>query len=373
MTTKVLWLTKGLGRGGAEALLVSTAAALARSDGWDIQAAYCLAYKNAMVAELEAARVTVHALGAPADRGIEWVGRLRRLLAREDFAIVHTHAPVPAAAVRLLVPRRTLLVHTEHNMWTRYRTPTRIANALTFGRNDAVIAVSQGVARSIRPVNWPGRTSPRAEVLIHGVDLSKPRPTRSDRVEALRRLGLPPEAQVVGTVGNLTPKKDHATMLQAFKRVADVLPAARLVIIGTGPLADELEAKAAHLSIADKVLFTGMRNDVPQVLPAFDVFVLTSLFEGLSIALVEAFAAEVPAVATAVGGVPEVVRPGLDGYLVPPRDPQRTAAKLIAILRDPIERDRLGRSAREGSARFDITRAAGRTEQIYRELLGGRP
>ncbi|WP_157875754.1 glycosyltransferase, partial [Streptacidiphilus griseoplanus] len=162
--TRVLWLAKGLGRGGAEQLLVNCARQLDR-DRYEVDVAYVLPWKDALVPALEAAGARVHCLGGtpgtPGRPDPRWPLRLRRLAVERGYALVHTHMPVPAVAARLLVRgpglRRVRLVHTEHNMWERYRTATRWANAATYGRNDAVIAVSQAVADTVTrrgPGGW---------------------------------------------------------------------------------------------------------------------------------------------------------------------------------------------------------------------------
>ncbi len=169
---KVLWLTKGLGRGGAERLLVDTAARLQRN-GVDVEVAYVLPFKDAFVPDLQARGVPVHCLGTRRLSDLRWLARLRALLTAGRYDIVHTHAPAVAAGARLVAPRSSVLVHTEHNVWDRYRLPTRWANLVTFPRNRAVIAVSHGVEASIHRPRWvPARRWPPVEVVIHGVEHS---------------------------------------------------------------------------------------------------------------------------------------------------------------------------------------------------------
>lgn len=358
---RVLWLTKGLGWGGAERLLAACARHASR-DRWEIEVAYVLPWKSGLVPEIESLGVPVHCLGQERPRGA-WPVRLRRLIAVRDYAIVHTHAPVPAVAARLLGGGRARLVHTEHNMWPRYRPTTRWANALTYRRNDAVIAVSKAVAGTIRP---PGRgIQVPLTVVIHGIE--HPVPTLSRRV-ARSRLGLPEDGLVVGTVGNLTPKKDHRTLLDTVA----VLPEASrptLVIVGTGPMDRELRAHARSLGIADSVIFAGLRQDVTEILPAFDVFVLSSRHEGLPLALVEAMAAGVPVVATEVGGIPEIVTDGVEGVLVRPGAPHELAAVLAGLLADAEARGRLAATGHERARTLDIATAQRQIEDVYAAVL----
>ena len=351
---KVLWLTKGLGRGGAEMLLVSLARAMDRSR-IDIEVGYRLPHKTALVDALEEAGVRTHCL---AESGAHWTSGLRRLLTEGAYDIVHTHAPLIGSAARLLAPRGTVLLHTEHNTWNRYHVATRAVNAMTIGRNRRVWAVSDEVARSIRvPVAW--RPTP-VEVMLHGVDLDTVRHGPTARIIARARLGARDDDFVYGTVGNLAAKKDQGTMLRAFAVVRGMQPNARLVVVGTGPREQELRRLAHDLGIGDAVQFLGMRDDVPDLLPGFDTFVLSSLHEGLSIALVEALAAGVPIVATRVGGIPELVTHGEYGLLVPPADPAALASAMVWLARDPAVRGRLSTAGPVRAAAFGIQPAADR-------------
>ena len=361
---KVLWLTKGLGRGGAEMLLVSLARAMDRSR-IDIEVAYRLPQKTALVESLENAGVPTHCLAQP---GTHWSVQLRRLLTRRRYDIVHTHAPLVGAAARTLAPRGVILLHTEHNTWDRYHPATRWVNGATMGRNTRVWAVSDEVARSIRvPVSW--RPTP-VEVMLHGVDLKTVRRGEEARANARERLGVEEGHFLFGTVGNLAAKKDQGTMLRAFAEALWALPAARLVVVGTGPRERELRLLADRLGVGHALEFLGMRDDVPELLPGFDTFVLSSLHEGLSIALVEALAAGVPVVATRVGGIPELIIHGEYGLLVPPRDAGSLAAAMVGLARDEPTRSRLAASGPLRAADFSIQAAADRLTSHY--LVLGR-
>ncbi|GJF32009.1 glycosyl transferase family 1 [Kitasatospora sp. NE20-6] len=357
---RVLWLAKGLGRGGAEQLLLNCARH-ADSARYEIEVAYVLPYKDALVPALEAAGIRVHLLGGPP--GALWPLRLRRLIAERRYDLVHSHMPIPAVAARLVAFGRHAprLVHTEHNVWERYRTPTRWANALTYRRNDAVVAVSHAVAATI------GRRRPGDDwvtVVHHGPDLGGAPGGPAARAAAREALGLPQDALVVGTVGNLTPKKDQAGLLDAFARLRLDHPSAALVLIGAGPLEAELRAAAG-----EGVVFAGSRADVPALLPAFDVFTLSSRQEGLPVALMEAMTSGLPSVVTRVGGMPEVLADDEHGLLVPPGDPAALAAALGRLAADPGLRERLGTAARERSRGFDVAGAQRTIEQVYARVL----
>jgi glycosyltransferase involved in cell wall biosynthesis len=210
---------------------------------------------------------------------------------------------------------------------------------------------------------------PPLETLYHGLDPNGPATWGSSN-GVRQELGLPEDALVVGTVGSLTPKKDHHTLLRAAARAARSVPGLRVVVVGQGPLEDDLRAAAGDLGIGEAVLFTGHREDARRLLGAFDVFALPSLHEGLPISLLEAMARARPVVASRAGGMPEVVTDGRDGLLVPVGDAPALGDALVRLLRNPGLRERLGRAARRRAGEFDIRTAVRRQEEVYGKLLG---
>lgn len=369
---RVLLLTKGLGLGGSERLLTLTAARLDR-ERFDVEVAYLLPWKDELVEDLHEAGIPVHCLAAGHTFDPRWVARLGRLLEGGDYDLLHTHSPVPAAAARLLADRGTAVVHTEHNVWDRYVPLTRVANAATYGRNDHVIAVSEGVAGSVRRPRWmPWLRLPEIETLHHGIDRSdRPRGPEARR-EARRRMGVAQDRPLIGTVANFTPKKDHPSLVAAIDLVRRRVPEVMAVLIGSGPEERHVREQVADRGLDRNVSFLGTRHDVPRLLPGLDLFVLSSRYEGLAIALLEALAAGVPCVATRVGGIPEAVEHGTHGLLVPPSDPAALAGAVRELLDDPPRRARMGWEGREHlETRFSIERATRRIEKVYERVLGG--
>jgi glycosyltransferase involved in cell wall biosynthesis len=366
---RILWLTKGLGRGGAERLLVSAAKRLDRSH-FELEVAYLLPWKDALVRDLERLSVRVHCLGGSRTLDARWIPRLRRLVRRGRFDLVHTHMPFVALGARTISSRRARIVHTEHNTWEHHRPPTRWINRLTYSRNAAVIAVSHAVAASIRP-GLVASTWPPVHVIYHGAELSAlSSSTPEARAKARVNLGLPDSAPVVGSVGNFTPKKDYRTLLEATARVALQHHGLMLVLVGSGPLEHELCEVAQSLGLLERVVFAGSRDDVEDLLPAFDVFALSSRNEGLPISLLEAMAAGVPSVATSVGGVPEVVTDGHDGLLAPAGDAAVLADAISRLLGAPDLRHAVAARGAQTARRFDVTEAVRGIEDVYRDVLG---
>jgi glycosyltransferase involved in cell wall biosynthesis len=361
----VLIVIKGLGRGGAEQLLLSGVPYL-DTGRYRYQFAYLLPWKDSLVPELTGAGFAVHCLDGA--RGVGWAGRLRSLIRREGVGLVHVHSPVAAAGARAVAGRGTRVVYTEHNLWDRYHPATRAANLVTFPRNDHVFAVSETVRTSIR---YPGPLRrlpmPPVETLHHGLDPAALATPADDGVRA--ELGIPEDAPVVGTVANFKAAKDHATLLRAAVQVRQAVPSVRFVLVGQGPLEAETRRLAGQLGLDETVVFAGFRTDAARLMDAFDAFALSSTYEGLPIALIEAMAAGCPAVATRVGGVPEVVADGVHGVLVPPRDPAALAAGLVRLLGDHSLRSGMGAAAAGRARDFDIRKAVRRMEQVYAQLL----
>jgi len=367
---RVLWLTKGLGPGGAERLLVSSAA-VADRERFDLRAAYLLPWKDHLVGDLVALGVPTVCLDGPREGDPRWIPRLRGLVRADRIDVVHVHSPLVAAfarpALRALRPGdRPALMGTEHNLWSSHHPATRWANRLTLPLEDATIAVSEEVRHSMPP-----RLAGRTEVVIHGVDVDAIAERRGEREAARAELGVPADQLLVATVANLRAQKDYPTMLQAARRMVDAGQAVHFVSVGQGPLAEALEAERNRLGLGERFRFLGYRPDPVRVLVAADVFCLSSRFEGLPIAMLEAMAAGLPVVVAAVGGIQAVVTDGREGLLVPPGDPAALAAAL-GTLRDPGLRSRLAAAAADRVQAFGIRRAVRRQQEIYERLAADR-
>ena len=365
----VLWIAKGMGRGGIEQFLVRAAPHFDNTR-FRLHLAYVLSWKDALVPDLERHGVQVHSLGADRSLDPRWVYKLRSLVRSHNFVLIHTHMPLPAVATRVNVGRASAVLHTEHNLWEAYRPLTYWANALSYGRNRYVFAVSDAVARSIRRPRLLPRwlSMPEVEVLAHGID-ELVGETKDAHSRAREVLGLRDDELVIGTVGSLTPKKDQATLIDAAALLAPKHPSLRVVIVGGGRLEAQLASNVRRLGLEKTISMVGCRDDVLQILPAFDVFALSSRYEGLPLALVEAAATGLPCVATSVGGVSEVVEDGETGLLVPPADADALAGALDKLLRDPELRSKMGERATARAGRWNIVAAVERIQRVYDEVL----
>jgi glycosyltransferase involved in cell wall biosynthesis len=361
---RVLWLVKGLGPGGAERLLC-TAAQVRDRMRLHYEVAYLLPAKDHLVPVLGEAGVPVHCLHGGRPESASWTVRLRRLLVAEPFDVLHVHSPMVAALARTVVPTlpkrvRPRLLYTEHNSWPSYAPVTRLLNAATYPMDEAQFAVSQEVWSSV-----PHRLRGRLEVVVHGIDLPATRALRAERDEVRRELGVPAGTTVVGTVANYRREKAYPDLLAAARTVLDRRPDVLFVAVGQGPLADEIAAEHRRLGLGDRFRLLGYRPDAVRVLAGCDLFALSSHFEGLPVALMEALAVGLPVVSTAVGGIPDAVTAGEQGLLVPPGRPDQLAAAIVTLVADPEARARMSAAALDRAGDFDARRATRHVESVY--------
>jgi len=359
----VLVLIKGLGIGGAERL-ISEGARFWDRETFDYAVAYVLPWKDQLVADLERRDVPVRRIGD--ERGRHAFGGLRSLLGEFRPDVVHAHLPFTGILARL-ASGHARVVYTEHNLPSSYRQPTRLVNRLTYGRNAAVIAVSDQVAEGL--ARYPG---PRPLVIPNGVFVS-PAPDARRRIR--EELGIAEEAPLVVHVGNIRPWKGHRTLIRATAELVRMVPDVVVVSVGVekndGDLA-ALEEERDAAGVGKALRFLGRRADAIDVIAAGDVLVNPSDVEGLPLVVLEAMMLGTPVVATAVGGVPTVIEDGQSGRLVAPGRPDELAAALRDVLTDRAGAAVMAEKAKELVEReHGLERMVGRVEEVYREVLDG--
>lgn len=297
---------------------------------------------------------------------------VRHLLTGTRASLLHTHMAKAGTVGRVAagtVRPRPARVHTFHgHVLDGYFRPTverafiAVERALA-RRTDVLIAVSTEIRDQLLALDI-GRPD-QYRVVPLGLDLTRHAAVAGPTGWLRSRLGVGPDVPLAASVGRLVPIKDHGTLLKAWTRVPD----AHLAIVGDGERRAELEELTRALGLADRVHFTGWVFDVPAVMADIDVAVLTSRNEGTPVALIEAAACGRPAVATAVGGVPSVVRDGETGLLVPPGDPTAFAAAVTVLLADDDRRRRMGDAARAVADGFTADRLVADIRALYAELL----
>ncbi|HXG40342.1 MAG TPA: glycosyltransferase [Candidatus Limnocylindrales bacterium] len=298
------------------------------------------------------------------------VGALAAHLADVRPDVVHNHmfrAEVVGTKAALALARaghrRPYIVSTVHSSRVRPAEDRELLRRLT-PEMDRLIAVSRAIERKIAVER--GGLAP-VSLVYNGVDLS-----RYDHQEACCTLreeyGMPPDAKIVGVVARLEPEKGHPTLLEAWPLVLAAVPEAYLLVVGEGSRREALERRAADLAILDRVVFTGRRDDVPAVTAALDVAVLPSYREAQGLSILEAMALARPVVASAVGGIPEMIEDGVTGLLVPPHDPPALARAIVRLLTDHPYADVLARAGHDlVHERFCVELMVRAIETIYDE------
>jgi glycosyltransferase involved in cell wall biosynthesis len=363
---RVLWLIKGLGAGGAERLVVQSAQRRDRSVV-DPRVAYLLRHKSALLPELEKADIAPSCLGARASWDPRWIVGLRRLCRAERFDVVHSHSPITTIGARIALRSlpgrdRPRLITTEHNVWDSHARATRRADAATARGDEIHLAVSEAVRASM-----PVRLRSTTRVIQYGVDVDAVRAAAPSREAGRRALGVGPDEVLIGTVANLRTTKGYPDLLVAAAKVLANGSDMRFVALGQGPMEQELREQADRLGLGERFRFLGYRPDAVDVMAAFDIFCLPSRHEGLPVALMEALVLGIPVVATDVGGTGEIVTDGREAVLVPPGDPERLAAALIALVGDPERRRQMATAGRSRGDDLDVGRAIREVEAVYRE------
>lgn len=375
---KVMWLIKGLGIGGAERLLELALPYLDNSS-FEYEVAYLLPHKNALVPAFRQAGVPVFCLNHTRSYDARVVPQLVRLFRDRQVDLLHLHLPYTGILGRVasrLAPVRAV-VYTEHNLWERYHWLTSAANRLTFGYNDAVIAVSDEVKHSIQSRytfggKQDGTTAgkPKLCTILNGVDTDQLLADSQDRDSVKPEFGIPDHHQLVVHVANFTPKKRHEDLVRAARLVIDQEPQVSFLLVGQGPLEPEIRAQIKQLNLTDNVILAGFRTDAPRLIGAADVFVLPSQFEGLPIAMLEAMALGRPVIASRVGGVPEVIQDGVDGLLIDPLCPDQLADRILAVINCKDLRVKLANNAvLKVREHFGVKRMVSSTEALYRSVL----
>ena len=352
---RVAHLLLNVEAGGLEAVVLNL---VSRSDRQRFEhRVICLEGLGALAPRFEAQGIPLEALAALGK--LTALARLRPRLRAWRPDVLHTHNARPhlvgaMARASGLVPA---LVHTKHGRNTPHLRRRLLWNHLAARASDVVVAVSEDAAAVARDLE---RVPPsKLRVLYNGVDLKSQPP----------RATVPGSGRAAICVARLHPVKDHVTLLMAARRVVDARPDFRLSLAGEGVERPHIEKLCCELGLEAHVSFLGHLPDVSGKLADADLFVLASRSEGISLSILEAMAASLPVVATAVGGNQEVVDQGESGLLVPPASPEPLADAILALLNNPGRAQALGAAGRRRAERvFNLDGMVARYEALYLEL-----
>jgi glycosyltransferase involved in cell wall biosynthesis len=354
--------------GGLERV-VATLARAQREAGNRVSV-YCLDRAGILSAPLPDAGVAVHTVGRSA-RGFDAAAvlRLARMLSADGSRVIHCHnygaLLYGALAARLV--RGTRVVYTAHGAITSARRSTARLQKLGLMHEAVFVSAhARGVARAA------GLTGDaHVHTIVNGVDLAGFQKEAGHGRGVRREHGIPDGAPVCGIVARLTEAKDHRTLFAAVALLRASHPELHCLVVGDGELSAELERDVATRGLSRVIHFAGARENVADYLAAMDVFVLSSVTEGLAMTLLEAMAAARPVVATRVGGNAEVVEDTVTGRLVPPSDPQAMAAAMASILDQPAAARAMGDAGRERAIhRFSLDAMVTAYQAVYEVALG---
>ena len=371
---RVLHVITAFDRGGAENHLADLVRHQRRA-GLEVTVVY-LRGTGSWAAPLRALGVAVEGLGLRFYGDPRPWRRLRQILARGTFQLVHAHLPPAELYTRLALlgfsKKELPLIISKHNDCPFHRVPgERAVGRWVARRAVAVIAISAAVRRyMIGPAL--GLDPAKVETIYYGIDAAPFEQVAPEEVAALRReWGAGPDTVVIGFAGRLVKQKNLETLLRAFALFLQRRPGdARLVLVGVGPQEGNLRRCAAESGVAERVVWAGFRADVPCVMRAFDLFALTSVHEGFGLVLAEAMAARRPVVATRAGAISEVVSDGETGLLADPGAPAQVADALERLSADAALRTRFGEAGcRRVRECFTLEQMWHKTDALYARCL----
>lgn len=368
---KILHLIETSGPGGAENILLSILSGL---DPRKYLSYVGTLRKGWLTKELMERSVEVRPISSGGTLDFALVRNTTSLIRREGIDIVHSHLVdmnfYSSIAARICKVPHVCTEHGDINNREKLSLNACIKANVTSFLSRRIVFVSKFTERAFSRISL-GPESKHA-VIYNGIDEA-----RYDRVNGwektqVRRdlLGLDESHTAILNVANLYPVKGHRPLLDAFRYVCEKLPRARLLIVGRGVLEKDLKEYAESIGLTRSVFFLGFREDVETIMKASDVFVLSSLSEGLPLALIEAMSCGLPVVATKVGGIPEVVEDGVDGFLVSPGDVPDLAAKILAASTDSTVAQSLTRNAyAKVRCKFTFAKMISDYERVYKELV----
>jgi glycosyltransferase involved in cell wall biosynthesis len=398
---KVLHLIKSLGRGGAEKLIPETALVHDQSN-FEFHCLYFYYQKNNIVDELEASGITVHLIPSSNFGLFFQVKKVRDFIQKNGFDILHAHLPWAGILARFVGKQIQIpIVYTEHNTWERYNKVSYFGNRFTFKQQDIAIAVSNEVALSMQlnsffdPYQRGGRL--KIKVIQNGVNTDVFRRIeggfqeacdfaqhkRGERQEALSgplapgsnlslktQLGIPEAAPVIGKVAVFRSQKRLWLWLEVALAVLKECPEVHFLLVGDGEWRDRILDQIDKSGMQEHFHWVGVQKQVIPYLSIMDIYMSSSEFEGLPIAMLEAMSCEVPVVATRAGGIGEVIQDGVQGYLTEIEEWKKLADYCILMIRDADSRLIMAKSARSRVIeKFSMRRMVAELEEVYRVVL----
>ncbi len=363
---KICYMLPTMNVGGAERHVIGLGAGL-RQRGFDAQIV-SIFNEGSLADEIKKEGIPFSCLDAPDGWGPGAFLAIYRWLSKNPVDILHTYLfgfhGVAGFPARLLKIPILISSRREIAEWrkARHALIENLGNCFV----DRVVCCSQAVRQWT--LDHEKISEQKVLTIYNGIDPK--RFESGDGLKIRREFNIPYEAPILGTVANFAQEKGYPYLLEMASQVLEAYPQAWFLIVGSGPLEEEIKQKARKLSYSDRILFAGSRPDVPDLISAMNVFVLASVREGFPNVLLEAMGLGKPVVAARVGGIPELIDSGRNGILVPARDAQALAEAVIHCLKDPLSASRLGNEARRTvTENFSLDRMLNQYETFYRSLM----
>jgi L-malate glycosyltransferase len=366
---RVLHIIKSLGRGGAEMLLPETLK-VHDQEKFEFHYIYFLPWKNQMVEAIQSNGGTITCFAA--NNNIQLLTKVRavgRYVKEHGIQVIHAHLPWAGILARIVGKVTGIpVIYTEHNKQERYHIVTRLMNLFTMNWAKSVVAVSSDVEESIK--KFKPRLKTGLQVILNGVNTAQFLPDRDIGKSVREKYGIPLDALVIGTVAVFRFQKRLDLWLEIAAGIHAEKKDVHFIIVGDGPLREMLYEKRKELQLEHVVHFAGLQTEVHPYFNAFNVYMMTSIFEGLPIALLEAMSCGLPIVSTTAGGVGEVVRDKQDGILCPVDKPESLKRNILTLLGAESLRLQYGRSARiRVEQDFSIQGMTRQIEALYLLIL----
>ncbi|MBI5469514.1 MAG: glycosyltransferase [Deltaproteobacteria bacterium] len=358
----IMHLVQGLEVGGLEHVVVSLIKGLDRSRY--ASSVCCFDTLGSLAGSLNGS-TKVHLLKRKQGIDYAYPFRLAAFLKREKIQILHLHNSTAYfyGVIAGKLAGTPVVIYTEHARDVRPNMKVRVADRVLSVFTDRVVAVAGFIKKNLVEQEWFDPL--KITIAYNGVDGSR-FSAANDTAGIKKELGLGERSKVVGIVARLDPIKNHRSLIEAMDKVVKEFPDSVLLIIGDGPLRGELTELVSRLGLEKNIRLLGTRGDVERLLSIFDVFVLSSLSEGLPLTLLEAMASGRPIIATGVGGIPEVIENGVDGIIVPPGNTESLAKAITGLLNDRDRALKMGVMAkRKFDLRFSLDGMIRRYEEIY--------
>lgn len=386
---KVLHLIKSLGRGGAEKLIPETAL-VHDQNKFEFHCLYFYHQDQNILDELQAAGIQTHLIPAKNLELFFKIKKVKHFVLEQGFDIIHAHLPWAGILARFVGKELVIpIVYTEHNTWERYNKISYLGNRFTFKHQDVAIAVSNEVALSMRLNSiWdPYRRGGRLKVIVvqNGVntEVFRRKSVENERIEIGRlgsgilggvslreRLGIPENACVIGKVAVFRSQKRLWLWVELATRILKTCPETHFLLVGDGEWRERILSQVKKSGLEKNFHWVGVQKNVVPYLSLMDIYLSTSEFEGLPIAMLEAMSCEVPIVSTRAGGIGEVIQHGKQGFLTEIEEWEELEGYCIQLLQNPELRKTMAQAARDRVIeKFSMKRMVSELERIYTEVI----